>query len=482
MRRRLSDFRRESTFNQSMYQNRFLENNERNIPNETTSLFSGIRSESNNIADIQNWDALVREATEVSNDLENIQFSHSHLSRRYSLLFNSEKFSYKRRFSLQTHDTNFYEQYSKINIKKILLSVLILYFKRIGLILLSFLNLFCYFSSTDSITKYFKLKRYFNLVFYKASGELTFITKIIDKQRKKIIVIRPYDLPSVKISFISRMFTMEYYKIDLRVLLYLLDTQISLFSLIFFKMDMFFITVFFLKYELKFYILLCLEDFRFLLLYLNLKYKHFCILINFFIETLFYTNLKDRLFKYSVFLIFISKDLISYENENNFFPINWFFVFLNVHFHSLDIFTLQNTFIHTKIHLLFSCGTFIAWYYCYMIISLFPTYIIFSLAGGSWELLICCFTFIVFIGTVSTFVMQPFISLILGLISCLVSYLTKVYSCPLGKFLEYIFLPTSTLKLLREKDLTSMTVWSVNILLFYLIAIYKLSRWDNKVE
>ncbi|KCZ74200.1 hypothetical protein H311_04836, partial [Anncaliia algerae PRA109] len=208
--------------------------------------------------------------------------------------------SYKRRFSLQTHDTNFYEQYSKINIKKILLSVLILYLKRIGLILLSFLNLFCYFSSTDSITKYFKLKRYFNLVFYKASGELTFITKIIDKQRKKIVVIRPYDLPSVKTSFISRMFTLEYYKIDLRVLLYLLDTQISLFSLIFFKMDIFFITVFFLKYELKFYILLCLEDFRFLLLYLNLKYKHFCILINFFIETLFYTNLKDRLFKYSI--------------------------------------------------------------------------------------------------------------------------------------------------------------------------------------
>ncbi|KCZ74249.1 hypothetical protein H311_04787, partial [Anncaliia algerae PRA109] len=222
-------------------QNRFLEGNERNIPNETTSFFSGIRRGSNNIADIQNWDALVREATEVSNDLENIQFSHSHLSRRYSLLFNSEKFSYKRRFSLQTHDTNFYEQYSKINIKKILLSVLILYLKRIGLILLSFLNLFCYFSSTDSITKYFKLKRYFNLVFYKASGELTFITKIIDKQRKKIVVIRPYDLPSVKTSFISRMFTLEYYKIDLRVLLYLLDTQISLFSLIFFKMDIFFI-------------------------------------------------------------------------------------------------------------------------------------------------------------------------------------------------------------------------------------------------
>ncbi|RVD92020.1 hypothetical protein TUBRATIS_14950 [Tubulinosema ratisbonensis] len=458
MRRRNSYEERMTRPLSSLFGNRFAGNNNRQTPQRT--LFNHLRND--------------REGMDRNDPEESNLNTCENISNTPSVLKNSEL---KSELPHNTKEEPIFKQL------KIISFVFILYCKRIFIILCLFLRCIRYFSSYNSLKHFFTIREYFNIMVYSSCAELNLIISKIDKQRKKVKIPRPYDLPSSKLSFLGRLFNLNFYKINKKTFFYLLDTQLSLQALMFYKMDLLFLIIFLLKYEFIFYILLSVSDLQFLLLYLNLKKKEiFFIWTNMVVKFFTYRNLKDFLFKHVLFLALISRDLINFKDYKDYFPLSWFLIFLNVYLHSLDVYKLQSTFIQAKIHLLFSPGTFILFYYCYMFISLLPFYLIYSLCCNSYDPLVSCFVFIFFIGTLSTLVKQPIISISVGLISCLLVHFVESTNLSFVKILEVTFLPCCTKILIKRMNFSSLIIWLINLFVCFVINVYKLSRMFNKVE
>lgn len=473
MRRRFSNQSRENNFINSLYENRYLSSSR--IPTQPNVTFLTRREiETGNTLPVPNTSITNREETLLINiPRRNANLPIKNDIEKKDSLCGKLAPSYKKEV------LHFNERNIDFNFK----DIFILYLRRCLVILYFSFRIICYISSYNTSSHFFQLRQYFNLVFYKASAELNFIMKKIDEQRTKLFFrLEVYHLPSENLSSFKRLFNHFFYSFDKKVFYYLLNTQLSLCSLIFFKMDLFFIVIFLLKKEYIFYLLLSFEDNRFLLLYFNLKKNLGCMWLNLLVEILSFTNLKDKLFRYFLFVVIISREIIQFEKYSDYYPLIWFFSFLNVYFHSLDIFKLQNTFIRTKLHLLFSPATFILFFYSYMIISLMPLYLVFSFFCGCYIPLVSCFTFIFFLGALSTFIHHPISCIFIGLFSCLMTFFTKSFSPSLTKILEIIFLPASSYKLVRERSFTALCIYLCNLYIFFLMAIYKLSRINNKVE